>query len=110
VVGALLAAAEHPARADAQNGLALVRAAQEGHLEVVGALLAAAEHPARADARDSWALVKAAGGGHHEVVGALLAAAEHPARADSLALVRAAEAGLLAAAPPASRRLGGNGR
>eukprot|EP00798_Chlamydomonas_sp_ICE-L_P009249 gene9249-biopygen9124 len=73
---------QHAARADCQDGRALVNAASNGHTDIVRLLLEAPEHAARANCLDGQALVNAASNGHTDFVRLLEAAPEHAAHAD----------------------------
>ena len=62
----------HPARADSNDGEALLRAATCGATEIVRMLLSWPLHPARADCHNGEALLRASVRGHAETVGLLL--------------------------------------
>ncbi len=79
---ALVRAALKTARADCQDGYALIRAAANGHEDTVRLLLEWREHAPRADCRDGQALISAAMNGHEVVVRLLLEWREHAPRAD----------------------------
>ncbi len=93
---ALIKAALKTARADCQDGWALIVAAEGGHEAVVRLLLGWREHAPRADCRSGQALIEAAAYGHEAVVRLLLGWREHAPRADCRdghALILAAEWG-----------------
>ncbi|GAX84763.1 hypothetical protein CEUSTIGMA_g12185.t1 [Chlamydomonas eustigma] len=98
VVRVLLEWPVNAARANCQDGLALLYAARDGHLEIVRLLLEWPVNAARANCLRGQALVYAASNGHLDVVRLLLERPEHAPRADcqnGQALVYAARYGHL---------------